>query len=102
MNLYEKPNRPDHARNNTAFLRLMREFPGIASRVFQPSPEKAPWHWQVLIPGTHYDQLVNFWPHVMKGQREGFRAVEGEEAVRGIILSAYEDATEERYDVIEE
>lgn len=102
MQLYANPNRQDHAENNETFLRVVNDFPHLKERLFQPSPVKAPWHWQAVIPGNHYDQMINFWPHVLKGQRDGFQSVQGEDAIRGIIVGAYEDAAEEQFDVIED
>ena len=87
MQLYANPNRPDHAENNAAFLRAVNRFPDLS--LYQPSPEKAPWHWQAVIGGSH---ILNFWPHLLKGQRDGLRAVEGETAIIGIIEGAFEDA----------
>jgi len=87
MKLYANPNRLDHAENNAAFLRAVNRFPDL--HLYQPSPEKAPWHWQAVIEGSH---ILNFWPHLLKGQRDGLRAVEGEAAIIGIIEGAFEDA----------
>lgn len=62
------------------------------SRFFQPSPQKAPWHVQAVIDLGGDVQLINFWPHKMKGQRDGYKPVEGEHAIRGIIEQALVDA----------
>ncbi|MGB1215020.1 MAG: hypothetical protein ACPG4X_16755, partial [Pikeienuella sp.] len=58
-------------------------------------------HWQAVIKGEHYDQLLNFWPHSGKAQRDGYQSVEGSEAIRRVIEQAIVDATEEPFDVIE-
>ena len=100
MELYANPNRQDHIDNNECFRRIVNDY--LWLKLTQPSPVKAPWHWQAIIPGTHYDQMINFWPHVLKGQRDGFASVRGEEAIRAIIEAALEDATEERFDLIDE
>ncbi len=99
MELYANPNRQDHLENNDTFRRAVSDY--LWLKLFQPSPVKAPWHWQAIIPGTHCDQLINFWPHTMKAQRDGFPSVQGEDAVREAIERALEDAHEERFDVIE-
>lgn len=99
MQLYANPNRPDHAENNAAFLRVVKDYPALS--LFQPQPEKAPWHWQSVIDLGREPQILNFWPHTLKGQRDGFKAVCGEHAIRGIIDAAFEDAMEEPFDVIE-
>ena len=99
MQLYANPNRPDHAENNAAFLRVVKDYPQL--RLFQPSPEKAPWHWQTIIDVGGDPQLINFWPHTLKGQRDGYRAVEGETALRNIIEGALEDALHHSEDLIE-
>lgn len=100
MQLYANPNRPDHAENNAAFLRVVKDYPGL--HLFQPSPDKAPWHWQAIIDLGGYTQLLNFWPHTLKGQRDGYRSVEGEQALRGIIEGALEDAQAPAIDLIED
>lgn len=100
MQLYANPHRPDHAANNAAFLRVVKDYPQV--RLFQPSPEKAPWHWQAVIDLGGYLQIVNFWPHTLKGQREGYRAVEGEAALRGIIEGALDDALRPAPELIED
>lgn len=99
MNLYQNPDRPDHAANNAAFIRVVNEFPQLS--LFQPSPVKAPWHWQAVIDLGGDVQILNFWPHTLKGQRDGYKAVSGENALRGIIMGALEDAAAEPFDVIE-
>ena len=99
MQLYANPNRPDHAENNAAFLRIVNRFPEMS--LYQPSLEKAPWHWQAVIDGED-PQLLNFWPHILKGQRGGMKAVEGEAAIIGIIEGALADAEKESFDLIED
>lgn len=99
MQLYANPNRPDHAENNAAFLKILERFPDL--HLYQPSPEKAPWHWQAVIDGPD-PQLVNFWPHSLKGQRDGYKSVEGARAIEGIIQGAISDALQEPFDLIEE
>ncbi len=99
MKLYANPDREDHIENNAAFLRVVSEFQGL--KMFQPSPEKAPWHVQVVIDGKS-PQLINFWPHIIKGQRDGLKAVKGAESIRGIIMGAIEDAREQPFDLIED
>lgn len=101
MELYANPHRQDHLENNDTFRRVVKDYPWLEKYLKRPSPEKAPWHWQAVIPGNHYDQLINFWPHTMKAQRDGFHSVEGEAAMRGVIEGALADAQEEPFDVIE-
>lgn len=100
MQLYANPNRPDHAANNSAFLRVVNDYPQLS--LFQPSPEKAPWHWQAVIDLGGTPQILNFWPHTLKGQRDGLRSVEGEAALRGIIEGALEDAAAAPFYLIED
>lgn len=99
MNLFQNPDRPDHAANNATFIRIVNDFPQVAP--FQPSPEKAPWHWQAVIDLWRDPQVINFWPHTCKAQREGYTSVYGERAIRGIIESALMDAAEEPFEVFE-
>lgn len=90
MKLFANPAKPDHATNNARFAQIVKDYPQLAP--FQPAPEKAPWHWQAVIDLGGYVQIVNFWPHRMKAQRDGFKSVQGEQAVRGVIEGALEDA----------
>ena len=99
MQLYANPQNPNHAKNNETFLRIVKEFPIL--KFHQPSPEKAPWHWQAKVAGDD-PQLLNFWPHNLKGQRDGFKSVEGEDALIGIIHGAIADAALEPFDLIED
>jgi len=99
MNLYQNPHDPDHTANCAAFLRVVNAFPELS--FFQPSPDKAPWHWQAIVDLGRDPQLLNFWPHTGKAQREGFKSVEGEAAMRGIVEAAIADAQDEPFDVIE-
>ncbi len=99
MQLYANPYRQDHLENNDTFRRVVNDY--LWLKLFQPSPEKAPWHWQAIIEGDQ-PQLVNFWPHTMKAQRDGFPSVQGEEAMRAVIEGALADAQEEPFDVIED
>lgn len=98
MQLYANPDRPDHAENNAVFQRVVKDFPDL--QFFRPSPDKAPWHVQCVIDGPS-PQVINFWPHMLKGQRDGFRAVTGEPAIRAIIQVAIKAAKAEPFDVIE-
>lgn len=100
MKLYQNPDRPDHAANNAAFLRVVNEFPQLS--LFQPSPHRAPWHWQTVIDMGGDVQVINFWPHTGKAQREGYKSVTGESAIRGIIEQALIDASEDPFDVFED
>lgn len=102
MELYANPNRQDHIDNNECFRQIVSDYIWLEKLLYRPSPVKAPWHWQAVITGNHYDQMVNFWPHVLKGQRNGFTSVQGEDAIRAIIEEALDDAYEEHFDVIED
>lgn len=100
MKLFANPDNPDHAENNAAFLRVVNDYPQLS--IYQPSPEKAPWHWQAVIDLGGDVQLLNFWPHTLKGQRDGMKAVQGAVAIRVIIEGAIEDAQAARFDLIED
>jgi hypothetical protein len=84
--------------NCQAFEGIVFDHPDI--HFFQPSPIKAPWHVQAILPGAE-PIVLNFWPHKMKGQRQPFPAIEGVAKVRSIIAQAIQDAKEEPFDVIE-
>lgn len=89
MELYANPHKPDHAKNNAAFLSILSEFPEI--QIFQPSPQSAPWHWQAIVDGPSL-QTLNFWPHRMQAQRGGMKAVQGRHEVINVITDAIIDA----------
>ena len=99
MQYYANPNDPDDAVNVARFSRVVNDYPQLD--LYQPAPDKAPWHVQAIIDGPN-PQLLNFWPHRLKGQRDGYKAVKGELALRGIIDGALEDVHDAPYDVIEE
>lgn len=99
MQLYQNPDRPDHAENNAAFLRVVKDFPSL--EIIQPSPQKAPWHFQTIIAFGQYPIIINFWPHTLKAQRDGFKSVQGADAIRGVIEGALDDALEQPFDLIE-
>lgn len=99
MQLYANPNRPEDAANCAAFLRVVNEYPIVS--LYQPAPDKAPWHVQAVIDLGRYPQVLNFWPHLLKGQRDGCKSVQGEAALRGIIEGAIADASGEPFDMIE-
>jgi hypothetical protein len=100
MQLYANPDKPDHAANNARFLDIVKAYPQLS--LFQPSPDKAPWHWQAIIDMGCEPQILNFWPHTMKGQRDGYKAVQGEHAIRGIIEQAIIDAgQDDNFDLFE-
>lgn len=87
------------AENCAKFNELTQDYPDI--RFFQPSPQKAPWHVQAVLPALDEPIVLNFWPHKIKGQRQGCMAVEGIAAMRALIDEAITDAAEEPFDVIE-
>ena len=88
---------PWHDENNAKFIEIVNRF-GLS--IFQPNPKNAPWHFQAIIEDRSVE-LLNFWPHKLKGQRDGHTAVEGELALISIIEGAIEDASQEPFDVIE-
>jgi len=79
-----------HHENVASFRELVKEFPAL--NLFFPNKEKAPWHVQAMIEGTPYSIMVNFWPHVMKGQRDGCHAVEGYGGIHDMLIEAFNDA----------
>lgn len=99
MQLYANPDRPDHAANNAAFLRVVKRFPTLG--LFQPQPDRAPWHWQAVIDLGATPVFLDFWPHAIKGRKDSGSAVQGEREVFELIKQAFIDATEEPFDVIE-
>lgn len=85
MKLFAKKGRPDHQANIQQFERLMQMNNDI--RFYQPQPILAPWHVQAEINGV----LVNMWPHLLKGNIAGCKAVVGYEALQRLIGEARAD-----------
>ena len=69
MQLYDA--HPEYAKNNAAFMReIVSAYPQL--KFFQPSPQKAPWHVQVVIDSdTGREGEINFWPHKLKVSYHG-------------------------------
>ena len=85
MALYEKTD--EHVRNNQGFADLLARWPVLNQLAFQPSPEKAPWHWQAILDGAEclppYE--FNFWPHVARANLNGSKSVEGWEKIEELV-----------------
>lgn len=64
MNLYAK--HPFHHDNCEVFRKFMIENPALT--FYQPNESQAPWHVQAKTPG---DEVIDFWPHKMKGCYQG-------------------------------
>lgn len=82
MNYYVKHGH--HKDNVEQFEKLVAANPKVL--FFQPSPILAPWHVQTVI----NDVVLNFWPHLLKGQRDGCRAKTGMKALQQLIDEAIE------------
>ena len=83
MKLY---GRAHHAANLQQFERLMQMNNDI--QFYQPDPERAPWHVQAKVNGV----TLNFWPHLLKGNVERTRAVQGYSALQRMIGDARSEA----------
>lgn len=92
MKLWHNPQKPYQAENVEVFeLQIVQRFPWL--KLYQPSPEKAPWHVQAEVSGENgYSVIVNFWPASMKAHREGHKAVEGIDAIRSLIAEIIDEA----------
>jgi hypothetical protein len=67
MELYHDPDDPDQVQACHDFRRIVMTYPELT--FFQPSPIKAPWHWQVRLEcADGVPAVVNFWPHKGKVQ----------------------------------
>lgn len=89
-----------HDQNNAAFANAVEPF-GL--NLFKPNHAAAPWHFQAVIDRGAETILINFWPHKMKAQREGCRAVEGVDAILQMVSEAFSDAERlQDFDVIED
>lgn len=77
----------EHEHNNRAFLVLLESDPDLKAYAFQPSPQKAPWHWQVILHGAEglppYE--LSFWPHVAKANLGKNKSVQGWENIRELV-----------------
>tara|TARA_R110001632_G_scaffold1568_2_gene6901 strand:+ start:365 stop:673 length:309 start_codon:yes stop_codon:yes gene_type:complete len=98
MNLYER--NQEHKKNNECFKIFVRCFNWVD--IYQPQPEKSPWHWQARVvgDGTH-SVIVNFWPHVAKAQRDGEKSVQGWDKIYSIMQCAINENGFDEFEVIE-
>ena len=80
----------EHAKNNRVFVEIMRRYHW--AEFYIPNPEKAPWHWKMIIKGEGpYPAIINIWPHVAKAHREGGEVTQGWDNVRAMISEAIEE-----------
>lgn len=100
---YANHRKPFHAANVEMFKAIEAEFP---LGFFFPNEAVAPWHVQASLTSVHgYSILLNFWPCAGKAQRDGERAVSGEDDIRKMIREAIDDASNPdgfSFDLIEE
>ena len=68
-----------HAANARQFERLMAMNNDV--EFWQPRPLEAPWHVQAQVNGT----IMNFWPHLLKGNIGGEAAVVGYRKLQSLI-----------------
>ena len=80
MKLYWK--HPHEEENVEVFKRFMRANDDVT--FYKPAPMTAPWHVQAKVNGV----LINFWPHRMKGQRDGDKSRTGYSAMQRLIDDA--------------
>ena len=93
MTMYAKT--AEDRRNVASFAHLTRMHPNV--RFFQPDPVRAPWHWKAFV----NDVALNFWPHKMKGNVEGSRAVVGFNALDAMITEASRDPVDDVIDLLD-
>ena len=99
MQLYANPHRLTDAENCATFQKFMERFDW--AKFHQPNPAKAPWHVQCHIPTASGSVItLNFWPHKLKGQFNETPAVEGYEALRGLMAMAIDESQQE-FEVLE-
>ena len=89
MKLFCKNRDAEQEHNVRQFERLMAMNTDI--KFFQPQPLKAPWHVQAEVNGY----VLNFWPHRLKGNFDGEKAVQGYRALQALIGEAREDKDDE-------
>lgn len=78
---YSKTN-PWQLENVTSFRRMMEAMPHVTFK--HANYRAAPWHIQARVNNV----TINFWPHLLKGNFEGARAVEGIHALQRLIREA--------------
>ena len=85
----------EHLANIEAFKEFKKMFSWAnfyQVQFYQPSPEKAPWHWMCSVRGLGpYVEMINFWPHLAKVQR-----------VHGKTLVGWDEARDVMREVIDE
>lgn len=94
MKLYARPNDFNQRRKVQLFRDLMDLNNDI--RFFQPDPECAPWHVKAPVGSV----MMNFWPHLLKGNIEGQKSVTGFHELRALIGRARQTLTD-NIDLIE-
>ncbi len=99
---YCNPNKAKHRNNVALFEAIEKRYPWL--ELFQPSPDKAPWHEQAVIKSASGEDIwLNFWPCALKAQRDGEKSVDGIDAIRMVISQAIDDSqSEERFSVIDD
>lgn len=75
-------------RNCLDFITLVESYPEL--RFFQPSPLKAPWHWQVILRNDMCPIYLNFWPHKGKAYCAEVGRARGLHPIRALIDHALE------------
>ena len=90
MQFYAHPGKPEHQKNIDIFKQIVRAAPGL--NLYFPNFKSAPWHVQAKMVSVDNEAIVlNFWPHVLKANREGEHAVTGYEAIMNLIDEAFYD-----------
>lgn len=77
----------EHQKENVEeFAKIIRMFPNFS--FFHPNYRKAPWHVKAVSQsGTE----INLWPHLMKGNLTGYRAVVGRSAIIDLFKQVEDD-----------
>lgn len=81
---------------------FMETIEGLGLDLYQPNPDRAPWHVQAKIEGQRQTIVLNFWPHKLRGQIDGEMSVSGDQAIREMVARAYQLADEGEDDLIED
>ena len=83
IKLYAKPGNAHHVANNQWMQKLWED---LGIQPVQPNPEKAPWLWHASLQDGLYRRLFSFWPHLGKAMDDDGQMVQGEQAVRDLLL----------------